>query len=358
MQVARTRYKDHAWQRLQSFKFSTATSTLHIRQLSTFLLRMDERVEKRLQGRFQHANKSIEAKKQQMDTHLGKQLPNRPQPQSSASMNKNKQVPHRARRDDLFESRRQHGHTQRRAKPVEDIIAELELRDERQKHQITMLHGKVNEKKEEVGQLKAKSTKDDKEIRDLRGQLAVRNHNSISEVVDVQAAADAHAATQDALIRFGTNAVKEQRLRAETAESEVLRQTTMISEQLEPSISELQNLVAHYEAVMSASADDYTRTCLEAQALSSVRMVKGYQNDIGRLRGTIDTLRSEIAARDKALREYEQKEFGSSREVQEAKRELAAEKKRAETLEGICVEQESLIERLNNENGKLVAMTG
>ena len=109
---------------------------------------------------------------------------------------------------------------------------------------------------------------------------------------------------------------------------------------------------------MAASADDYTRTCLEAQALSSVRMVKGYQNDIARTKGTLETLRCEIAARDKKLREFEQEDFSSSREVEERKRELAASNRRAETLEGIAEEQEKLIERLNEENGRLVALAG
>lgn len=278
------------------------------------------------------------------------------------------QLPQRPRRGDLFDNRRRQGHPERRSKPVEDIIAELELRDERQKQQITMLHGKVNDGRTEIEKLQTRSAKDiralrikssndDKEIRSLRSQLAIRNHNSISEVVDNQAAADAHAATQDSLIRFGTNAVKEQRLRAENAESEVLHLTNTISE-LESSVTDLQNLIAHFEAVMAASADDYTRTCLEAQALSSVRMVKGYQNDITRMKGTIETLRCEIASRDKKLREYEKREMEESRGVEEGKREMVKERKRAETLETIAMEQERLIERLNEENGRLVVFAG
>lgn len=275
-----------------------------------------------------------------------------------------RQVLHRPRHGDPFEQRRRHGHvhapayvhTMRRARPAEDIIAEFELRDERQKEQISMLHQKVIKQSEEVKTLQTKSYRNEQAVRDLRQQIDVRSHAAASQVADIQAAADTHAASQDSLIRFGTNAVKEQRVRAESAEAEVKRLQTVVSE-LESSISELRNLVTNYEAVMAASADDYTRACMEAQASGSVRMIKGYQSDLARQNYVLEKMRTECARKDKALREYEQKEFDRSRELEEGKRELSASARRAETLEGIAEDQRKLIERLNGENARLLALS-
>ncbi|KAI5358604.1 hypothetical protein Slin14017_G108870 [Septoria linicola] len=258
-----------------------------------------------------------------------------------------KQTPSHGRRD-LFEDRRHNVQKPRPMHarlPLDDVVTELSVKNERQKEQITHLHACRKHDKEELDKAKLKAAVDDKEIRKLRKQLAEQT-----------SAADAHAETQDALISFGTGAVRDQRVRAETAEAKAARLQAVVTE-LESSVSSLQEQITHYESAITDCADDYTRSCLEAQAQGSVRMVQGYQKDIAKQKDVIGTLRCTVAQRDKGLRELELKDAERSRELEETKRKLAASKRRADAIQDIADEQAALIERLNAENTKLISQS-
>ncbi|KAM3414940.1 hypothetical protein BST61_g10080 [Cercospora zeina] len=195
---------------------------------------------------------------------------------------------------------------------------------------------------EEIRKLRKQADADDQEIRRLRQQPAAR-----------APATDEHVRFQDSLINFGTKAVQEQRLRAEAAEQEVSRLKALGAD-LESSRAILQDQVGHFELAMHASADDFTRSALEAQAQRSVYMVKGYQNDLVREQGNVEKLKRMVFDRDRALRESEQKSKEQARELEEAKKQLAAYKRRAEGEREVSNEQASLIKRLNEENARLV----
>lgn len=252
-----------------------------------------------------------------------------------------------------------------------------ETKEDRHKHEITNLNNLQRRNKDElqkaadkskadereIEKLRKRADEDDKEIRKLRQQLGNRTSippaerkTEIEVTTREQAATEEYVKFQEALINFGTKAVQEQRLRAEAAEQEVSRLKTL-GEELETSRAVLQDQVAHFELAMVASADDYTRSALEAQAQRSIYMVQGYQNDIAKEKNTVEKLRMTVAERDKALRESKKKAKDQAIELQYAQTQLAAYKQRAEDGREVADEQASLIKRLNEENARLARMS-
>lgn len=283
--------------------------------------------------------------------------------------------PRRPKQGGLRDDHRHHPYRQRHAEV--GTIVELEAKDERQRHEITKLNNLQRRNKDElqkaadrskadereIERLRRRADEDDKEIRKLRQQLGNRTSVPPAErktEVEVrtreQAAAEEYAKFQESLINFGTKAVQEQRLRAEAAELEVAR-LKALGEELETSRAILQDQVAHFELAMVASADDYTRSALEAQAQRSIYLVQGYQNDIAKEKNTVEKLRMTVAERDKALRESEQRSKSQALELQDAQTQLASYKRRAENEREVADEQASLIKRLNEENARLARMS-
>ncbi|PPJ58074.1 hypothetical protein CBER1_05280 [Cercospora berteroae] len=252
-----------------------------------------------------------------------------------------------------------------------------ETKEDRHKYQITNLNNLQKRNKDElqkaadkskadereIEKLRKRADEDDKEIRKLRQQLGTRmsippaeRQPEIKVTTREQAATEEYAKFQESLIIFGTKAVQEQRLRAEAAEQEVSR-LRALGEELETSRAVLQDQVAHFELAMVTSADDYTRSALEAQAKRSISMVQGYQNDVAREKNTVEKLRTTVADRDRALRGSEQKSKDQAIELQYAQTQLAAYKRRAENEREVANEQADLIKRLNKENSRLAKMS-
>ncbi|KAF2212588.1 hypothetical protein CERZMDRAFT_97086 [Cercospora zeae-maydis SCOH1-5] len=233
-----------------------------------------------------------------------------------------------------------------------------QTRTDRHKQELTRLNHSQKRSKDELERAAIKAKADNREIRKLREQ-ADENGQEIRRLrhhLATQApATDEHVKFQDSLINFGTKAVQEQRLRAEAAEQEVSR-LKALSADLESSRAILQDQVGHFELAMHASADDFTRSALEAQAQRSVYMVRGYQNDVAREQNAVEKLRRTVSARDSALRESERKSKEQALELEEAKKQLAAYERRAEGEREVTNEQASLIKRLNEENARLAKL--
>lgn len=243
-------------------------------------------------------------------------------------------------------------------KRIKALIKDLDARE-----QMCADRGRETSKRcNQINSLKQRAESLEREndrLREEKRRSAAASENSWKQLREKKEYLQGQLKEKDEFLTAGGKVVKDQAEKLQRLESENVRLRQTVTER-DTMVSKLNEQIWK---VTSASPDEQTQIRLEVQAQTTLNMVNGLKRDVSTRDERIEELERQIGEKDRVRRGEIQAKTDLQREVEGVKRELARQREvaeaattRAKEAREAAADQEKLIGRIMEENGRLAGV--